>query len=91
MKTILVCGAGVDKSEGIDMPLAAELVPRIREFLKSTGDGRKIEATLRRIIPNLRFSYDKFVKEAVDKLSNDFRGQVAEIVDRIAYVQRLNF
>ncbi|MGZ5043179.1 MAG: hypothetical protein ACXV8P_00180 [Methylobacter sp.] len=83
MKTILVCGAGVDKSEGIDMPLAAELVPRIREFLKSTEDGRKIEATLRQIIPNLRFSYDKFVKEAVEKLSNDFRRQVAEIIDRI--------
>lgn len=83
MKTILVCGAGVDKSEGIDMPLAAELVPRIREFLKSTDDGRKVEVALRQIIPNLRFSYDKFVKDAIEKLSNEFRGQVAEIVDRI--------
>ncbi|NOV29245.1 hypothetical protein [Methylomonas sp. ZR1] len=83
MKTVLVCGAGVDKSEGIDMPLAAELVPKIRAFLKSTDDGQKIEATLRQIIPNLRFSYDKFVKEAVEKLSNEFRGQVADIVDRI--------
>lgn len=83
MKTVLVIGAGVDKSDGIDMPLAAELVPRIRDFLKSNEEGKKIEAALREIIPNLRFSYDKFVKEAVDKLSNEFRGQVAEIVDRI--------
>ena len=83
MKTVLVCGAGVDKSEGIDMPLATELVPRIREFLKTHEDGQRIEKTLRLMIPNLRFSYDKFVKEAVEKLSNEFRGQVAEIVDRI--------
>lgn len=83
MKTVIICGAGVDKSDGINMPLAAELVPQIREFLKVNPDGQKIETTLRQIIPNLRFSYDKFVKEAVEKLSNDFRGQVADIVDKI--------
>lgn len=76
MGTVVICGAGVDKSEGIDMPLAAELVPKIRAYLKTT-EGEKVDQTLRSILPNLRFSYDKFIKEAVEKLSNEFRGQVA--------------
>lgn len=83
MSTVIICGAGVDKSDGINMPLATELVPRIRDFLKSE-DGLVIDKALRKILPNLHFSYDKFVKEAVDKLSNEFRGQVAVIVDRIS-------
>lgn len=82
MSTVIICGAGVDKSDGINMPLAAELVPRIRDFLK-TDEGQPIDKALRKILPNLHFSYDKFVKDAVDKLSNDFRGQVAAIVERI--------
>lgn len=83
MSTIIICGAGVDKSDGIDMPLATELVPRIRDFLK-TEEGQTIDKALRNILPHLHFSYDKFIKEAVDKLSNEFRGQVADIVDRIS-------
>jgi hypothetical protein len=82
MKTVIICGAGVDKSDGINMPLAAELVPHIRDFLK-TEDGQEIDKALREVLPNLRFSYDKFVKSAVEKLSNEFRGQVATIVDKI--------
>ena len=82
MSTVVICGAGVDKSDGIDMPLASELVPRIRDFLK-TDEGLLIHQALRDILPNLHFSYDKFIKDAVDKLSNEFRGQVAIIVSRI--------
>jgi len=82
MSTVIICGAGVDKRDGINMPLAAELVPRIRDFLKSE-EGQSLDKSLRKNLPNLHFSYDKFVKDAVDKLSNEFRGQVAAIVDRI--------
>ncbi|MFA5181295.1 MAG: hypothetical protein WC405_08220 [Syntrophales bacterium] len=83
MSTVIICGAGVDKSDGIDIPLATELVPRIRNFLK-TEEGQIIDKTLRNILPNLHFSYDKLIKDAVDRLSNEFRGQVAEIVNRIS-------
>lgn len=82
MGTVVICGAGVDKSDGIDMPLAAELVPKIRAYLKTT-EGENVDQVLRAFLPNLRFSYDKFIKEAVEKLSNEFRGQVASIVDNI--------
>jgi hypothetical protein len=84
MSTVIICGAGVDKSDGINMPLATELVPRIRDFLR-TEQGQLIDKALRDILPYLHFGYDKFVKDAVDKLSNEFRGQVADIVDRISH------
>lgn len=83
MSIVVICGAGVDKSDGIDMPLAVELVPRIRDFLK-TSEGQVIDGALRSILPHLHFSYDKFIKDAVEKLSNEFRGQVADIVGRIS-------
>ncbi len=78
--TVIICGAGVDKSDGIDMPLAAELVPRIRDFLK-TDAGKRVDDALRGILRNLRFSYDKFINDAVDKLAHDFRNQVADIIE----------
>lgn len=84
MNTVVICGAGVDKSDGINMPLAPELVPRIRDFLKSE-EGQEIDKALHDILPNLRFSYDKFVKSAVEKLSNEFREQVAAIIVKITY------
>jgi hypothetical protein len=34
-KTVIICGAGVDKSPGLDFPLATELVPQIRQYLQT--------------------------------------------------------
>lgn len=82
-ETVIICGAGVDKSPGLDFPLATELVPQIRQYLQ-TDEGKEIDKALRKILPGLRFSYDKFIKNAIDKLSNDFRGQVATIVENIS-------
>ena len=82
-KTIIICGAGVDKSPGLDFPLATELVPQIRQYLE-TDEGKEIDKALRKILPSLRFSYDKFIKNSIDKLSNEFRGQVATIVENIS-------
>jgi len=82
-KTVIICGAGVDKSPGLDFPLATELVPQIRQYLQ-TDEGKEIDKVLRKILPGLRFSYDKFIKNAIDKLSNEFRGQVATIVENIS-------
>ncbi|HHD64125.1 MAG TPA: hypothetical protein ENK96_07175, partial [Desulfobulbaceae bacterium] len=82
-ETVIICGAGVDKSPGLDFPLATELVPQIRQYLQ-TDEGKEIDKALRKILPGLRFSYDKFIKNAIDKLSNEFRGQVATIVENIS-------
>lgn len=39
MKTVVICGAGVDNSDGIDIPLAVELIPSIDNFLKKRTRG----------------------------------------------------
>ena len=80
MSKLLILGAGVEKTEGIDMPLANELVPQIRDFLYTDELGIQIDKKLREIIKGLRFSYDDFVKKAVDKLAKDFRKEVNQIL-----------
>lgn len=63
---ILVLGAGVDKTDGINMPIASQLIPEIARF--SEEDGNKIEKKIRSFIPSLRFSFTKFIKEAIDEM-----------------------
>jgi len=45
---ILVLGAGVDKTDGINMPIASQLIPEIARF--SEEDGNKIEKKIRSFI-----------------------------------------
>jgi hypothetical protein len=80
MTKLLILGAGIEKTEGIDMPLANELVPQIRDFIYENEIGQKVDKKLREIIKGLRFSYDYFVKKAVDKLASDFRKEVNQIL-----------
>jgi len=63
-ETVIICGAGVDKSPGLDFPLATELVPRIRQYLE-TDEGKEIDKAFRKILPCLRCSYDKFIKNVI--------------------------
>jgi hypothetical protein len=86
MSNLLILGAGVEKTEGIDMPLANELVPQIREFIYNDDIGKNVDLELRKIIKGLRFNYDDFVKKAVDKLASDFRKEVNQILIQIKYV-----
>ncbi|MBP6755354.1 MAG: hypothetical protein KA210_04340 [Bacteroidia bacterium] len=86
MSNLLILGAGVEKTEGIDMPLANELVPQIRDFIYNDDIGKKIDLELRKIIKGLRFNYDDFVKKAVDKLASDFRKEVNQILVEIKNV-----
>ncbi len=67
---LIIIGAGVDK--GLGMPLANELVPEIHKFLESEV-GKNFDDEIRKLLPNLRFSYDGFIKQAVDKLATDFK------------------
>ncbi|MBZ0184476.1 MAG: hypothetical protein K8F60_18600 [Melioribacteraceae bacterium] len=80
MKKLLVLGAGVEKSKGIDMPLANELVPQIRDFLYNKEIGQNVDKALRKIIKGLRFSYDDFIKKAIDKLASEFKKEVNTII-----------
>ena len=80
---LLIIGAGVEKSTGIDMPLANELVPQIRSFIYEDETGKEVDNVLRDIIKGLRFSYDDFIKRAVDKLASEFKKEVDDIVHNI--------
>lgn len=86
-KKLLIIGAGAEKTEGIDMPLATELVPQIRDFLYENEEGKSVDKELRKVIKGLRFSYDGFVKKAVDKLASDFRKEVNSILVDIKNTQ----
>ncbi len=86
MSNLLILGAGVEKTEGIDMPLANELVPQIRDFIYNDEVGQNVDLELRKIIKGLRFNYDDFVKKAVDKLASDFRKEVNQILVHIKHV-----
>jgi len=83
MNNLLILGAGVEKTKGIDMPLANELVPKIRDFLYEDKTGKEVDKKLRDIIKGLRFSYDDFVKKAVDKLASEFRQEVNKILENV--------
>lgn len=86
MSNLLILGAGVEKTVGIDMPLANDLVPQIRDFIYNNETGKQVDAALRVIIKGLRFNYDDFVKKAVDKLASDFRKEVNQILVQITEV-----
>lgn len=69
--TVLVLGAGVDATDGIGLPLTNDLIPRISEYL-NTDEGKAVDDILRTAIPGLRFHFDKFIKETVDRMATDF-------------------
>jgi hypothetical protein len=87
MANLLILGAGVEKTDGIDMPLANELVPQIRDFLFENEIGKSIDKKLREIIKGLRFSYDDFVKKAVDRLATDFKKEVNRILVEVKWTK----
>lgn len=90
MSNLLIVGAGVEKTVGIDMPLANELVPQIRHFIYEDEIGKQVDAALREMIKGLRFNYDDFVKKAVDKLASDFKKEVNKILVQINEVLLLD-
>jgi len=80
-KTVLIIGAGVDKTPGINMPLAVQLVPEIARF--SEEEGKEIEKTIRSFLPGLRFSFNKFIKEAIESITKLEQRQIEYLVQSL--------
>lgn len=78
--TIVVLGAGVDATFGF--PTSSCLIPRIVEFLE-TEEGKLIDATLRKAIGSVRFHFDKFVSNAIDRLAKDLDKELVTICRNI--------
>lgn len=80
-KNVLVIGAGVDKTAGINMPLANQLVPEIARF--SENEGKEIDKLIKSLLPNLRFSFNRFIKEAIDSLTKVDENYVKNLKERL--------
>ncbi len=80
-RNLLITGAGVDCTEGIDFPLSATLLPKITAY--SRGDGASVDEKLREIIPNLRFSFTKLITQAIESICT------REITEQRAMIRRL--
>ena len=78
--TVVVLGAGVDATLGF--PTSANLIPRIVDFLE-TEEGRLIDATLRKAIGSVRFHFDKFVNNSIDRLAKDLDKELITICRNI--------
>ena len=76
--TVIILGAGVDATDGIGMPLTNEIIPQINEFIK-TDEGKNIDDKMRSMLTNLRFHFDKFIKDTIDRIAQDFGKEITTI------------
>ncbi len=54
-QNLLITGAGVDCTKGIEFPMAATLLPEIAAYIE--GEGKPVDQTLRSLLPTLRFTF----------------------------------
>jgi hypothetical protein len=80
-KHLLITGAGVDRTPGIDFPLAATLLPEIAAYLE--GEGKAVDLKLRTMLPNLRFTFASTVARAVDVITTRDADSQRKMVDRV--------
>jgi len=83
MKTenLLITGAGVDKTKGIDFPLAATLLPEITQFVN--GEGKAVSEALRTLLPNLRFTFNSMIARAVDAIATRDVSEQRKMIQRV--------
>lgn len=63
MNKVLITGAGVDKTTGIDFPLANKLLTEVSRFIN--GDGASFEKSIRNALPGLRFDFNRFINNEI--------------------------
>lgn len=87
-KHLLILGAGVDRTTGIDFPLANTLLADVTRYLD--GPGKDVEAALREMLPGLRFSFNSMIARAVDKIAtrepHEQKAMVQRVQEAIAHL-----
>ena len=87
-KHLLILGAGVDRTTGIDFPLANTLLADVTRYLD--GPGKDVETALRDMLPGLRFSFNSMIARAVDKIAtrepHEQKAMVQRVQDAIAHL-----
>lgn len=80
-KHLLILGAGVDRTAGIDFPLANTLLADVTRYLD--GPGKDVEKALRDMLPGLRFSFNSMIARAVDKIATREPHEQKAMVQRV--------
>lgn len=79
MKTVYVLGAGVDYPLGV--PLAGQLLPALAAFTK--GEGKDIDAAIRKKLPRFRFSFDRHVADQAETLGERLMSDSSGLSDKL--------
>lgn len=80
-KKLLITGAGVDRTQGIDFPLANTLLADISLYLESNG--KSVDVALRKMLPGLKFSFNKMISVAVDRIATRETHEQKAMVQRV--------
>ncbi len=78
MDKIIITGAGVDKTKGIDFPLANQLLTEVSRFIN--GEGKPFEQAIRKAIPGLRFDFNRFINNEIENITKKSLEQLKDIV-----------
>lgn len=85
-KELLIIGAGVDRTGGIDFPLANTLLADVTRYLD--GPGKAVDEALRAMLPGLRFSFNHIIARAVERIAtretHEQKAMVARVKESIA-------
>jgi hypothetical protein len=84
MDSLLILGAGADRTAGIDFPLASTLLPDVAQYLE--GPGKEVDIALRTMIPGLRFSFSRMIAHAVDEIATRDSSEQKKMVQRVQAV-----
>ncbi len=81
MSKVLITGAGVDKTTGLDFPLANQLLAEVSRFIK--GEGSEFDNALRAALPNLRFDFNRFINHEIEGITRKDIHELREVVEAI--------
>jgi hypothetical protein len=81
---LLITGAGVDKTAGIDFPLANTLLADVTKYI--ANEGKEVDIALREMLPGLRFSFNSMVARAVDSIATREANQQRAMIERVQHV-----
>lgn len=85
MKKVLITGAGVDKTTGIDFPLANKLLPEVARFINN--EGKEFERSVRSALPGLRFNFNKFINSEIENITKKDALELKSIVELVSQAE----
>ena len=84
METLLIIGAGVDRTKGIDFPLANTLLSAISNYAEN--EGKQVDSKLRETLPNLRFTFSTIITQAIDRITTRDIQEQRQMITRLQKV-----